>query len=189
MPVINVNDLRAGAAFLENGNLWEVLEYSHTKMGRGTATIRVKVRNLKTGTNTEKTFISGAKVEEADLEKQTGQFLYKDSLHSDFMDPDTFEQFKVLTSILAGDGKFLQEGKEYSLLTFKGEVLKVDIPRTVDLKVVDSPPGVKGDTVSNVYKSAKLENGLEVKVPLFINEGDTVKVDTRSSEYVERVKG
>lgn len=186
--MINVNDLRAGATFQEDGHLFEALEYSHTKMGRGTATIRIKARNLRTGSTTEKTFISGARVEQAELDKKNSQFLYADSSNASFMDPNTFEQFSVPVKVLFGAEKYLQEGKEYSLLAFGNEVLKVDLPRTVDLKVVESPPGVRGDTVSNVYKAAKLENGLEVKVPLFINEGDTVKVDTRSGEYIERVK-
>lgn len=186
--MINVNDLRSGATFQEDGNLYEALEYSHTKMGRGTATIRIKARNLRTGALIEKTFISGAKVEDADLEKRDGQFLYTDTTSATFMDPTTFEQFSVPLKILDGLEKYLQEGKEYQLLVYDDEVLKVELPRTVDLKVIDSPPGVRGDTVSNVYKGAKLENGLEVKVPLFINEGDFVKIDTRTGEYVERVK-
>lgn len=186
--MLNVNDLRGGATFQEDGNLFEVIEYSHTKMGRGTATIRVKVRNLKTGATTEKTFISGARVEEADLDKKDGQFLYKDDSGATFMDPVTFDQFSVPNKILDGGEKYLQEGNNCSVLIFKDQILKVDLPRTVELKVVDSPPGVRGDTVSNVYKAAKLENGLEVKVPLFINNGDIVKVDTRSGEYMERVK-
>lgn len=186
--MLNVNDLRGGTTFQEDGNIWEVLEYSHTKMGRGTATIRVKVRNLKSGSLTEKTFISGARVEEAELEKNEAQFLYRDDKEATFMDNTSFEQFAILNSVLAGAEKFLQDGNTYSLYSFNNQILKVDIPRTVELKVVDSPPGVRGDTVSNVYKGATLENGLEVKVPLFINEGDTVKVDTRSGEYIERVK-
>ncbi len=186
--MINVNDLRSGATFQEDGNLFEVLEYSHTKMGRGTATIRVKVKNLKSGSTTEKTFISGARVEEADLDKKVGQFLYKDDNNATFMDPKTFDQFSVILKILDGGEKYLQEGENYQLLVFKDQVLKVELPRTVELKVVDSPPGIRGDTVSNVYKSAKMENSIEVKVPLFINEGDTIKVDTRSGEYIERVK-
>lgn len=186
--MINVNDLRTGATFQEDGNLFEVLEYSHTKMGRGTATIRVKVKNLKTGSTTEKTFISGARVEEAELDKKDGQFLYKDDKSATFMDPVSFEQFGVDLKVLSGGEKFLQEGNTYSIEIFNDQILKIDLPRTVELKVVDSPPGVRGDTVSNVYKSAKLENDHEVKVPLFINEGDIVKVDTRSGEYIERVK-
>lgn len=186
--MINVNDLRAGATFQEDNNLFEVIEYSHTKMGRGTATIRVKVRNLKTGSTTEKTFISGARVEEADLDKKNGQFLYKDSSSATFMDPVSFDQFSVPNKILAGGEKYLQEGKTYSLLVFKDQILKVEIPRTIEIKVVDSPPGVRGDTVSNVFKGATLENGAIVQVPLFINEGDLIKLDTRSGDYIERVK-
>lgn len=186
--MINVNDLRSGATFQEDNNLFEVIEYSHTKMGRGTATIRVKVRNLKTGSTTEKTFISGARVEEAELDKKSGQFLYKDSTNATFMDPVSFDQFNVDNKILAGDEKYFQEGKTYSLLIFKDQVLKIDLPRTVELKVVESPPGVRGDTVSNVFKNATLENGTVASVPLFINEGDIVKIDTRSGEYIERVK-
>ncbi len=186
--MINVNDLRSGATFQETGNLFEVLEYSHTKMGRGTATIRLKTRNLRTGALTEKTFTSGAKVDDADLDKKNGQFLYFDDSSASFMDPETFEQFSIPIRILSGSEKYLREGQEYSLLVFGTEVLKVDLPRTADLKVIESPPGVRGDTVSNVYKAVKLENGSEVKVPLFINEGDTVKIDTRSGEYIERVK-
>jgi len=186
--MINVNDLRAGANFQETNNIFEVLSYSHTKMGRGTATIRIKTRNLRTGALTEKTFISGAKVEDVDLDKRNGQFLYADTFSANFMDPSTFEQFSVPLKVLSGSEKYLQEGKDYSLLAFGNEVLKVDLPRTVELKVEETPPGVRGDTVSNVYKVAKLENKLEIKVPLFINEGDTVKVDTRSGEYIERIK-
>lgn len=186
--MINVNDLRAGATFQEGKDLFEVLEYSHTKMGRGTATIRVKVKNLKTGSTTEKTFISGARVEEAELDKKEGQYLYKDESNATFMDPITFDQFSVNLKILGEGEKYLQEGNNYSLLVFGDQILKVEFPRTVELKVVDSPPGIRGDTVSNVYKAVKLENGIEVKVPLFINEGDQVKVDTRSGDYIERVK-
>jgi elongation factor P len=186
--MINVNDLRSGAAFQEEKNIFEVLEYSHTKMGRGTATIRIKVRNLRSGSVTEKTYISGARVEEADLEKKTGQFLYADESSVSFMDPVSFEQFSIPLRVMGGSERYLQEGRDYQLLVFGDEVLKVELPRTVDMRIVDSPPGVRGDTVSNVYKNAKLENGLEVKVPLFINEGDLVKVDTRSGEYIERVK-
>lgn len=186
--MINVNDLRNGTTFQDGGNLFEVLEYSHTKMGRGTATIRVKVKNLRTLATTEKTFISSARVEEAQLEKIAGQFLYKDDSDVTFMDPVTFDQFPVPVVVLSGQEKYLKEGENYSLNSFEGKVLSVDLPRTVILKIVEAPPGVRGDTVSNVYKEATVENGIKVKVPLFINPGDSVKVDTRSGEYVERVK-
>ena len=186
--MINVTDLRSGATFQEENNLFEVLEYSHTKMGRGTASIKVKVRNLKTGSITEKSFISGARVDEADLDKKEAQFLYKDDKESTFMDNTTYDQFTVANSLLSGGEKFLKEGESYQLMIFGDQVLKVELPRTVELKVVDSPPGARGDTVANVYKGAVLENGMKVQVPMFIKEGEKVKVDTRSSEYIERVK-
>lgn len=187
--MLNVNDLRAGTTFQEDGNVFEVLDFSHTKMGRGTATIRVKVRNLKTGSTTEKTFISGARVEEADLDEKKGQYLYKDNSEATFMDPLSYDQFTVPVSFLAGQEKFLKEGESYTLNTFQGQVLSVEMPRTAVLKVVEAPPGIRGNTVSNVYKDVTMENGMVTKVPLFINEGDLVKIDTRSGEYVERVKG
>jgi elongation factor P len=186
--MINVNDLRAGTTFQEDKNIFEVLDFSHTKMGRGTATIRVKVKNLKTGATTEKTFISGARVEEADLDKVEAQFLYKDTQSATFMNPTTYDQFSINISVLEGREKYLKEGENYSLLTFDDQILSVEMPRTVVLKIVEAPPGVRGDTVSNVYKDAIVENGVKVKVPLFINEGDSVKIDTRSGEYIERVK-
>ena len=154
--MINVNDLRAGANFQESDSLFEVLEYSHTKMGRGTATIRLRARNLRTGAITEKTFISGARVADAELDKRSGQLLYTNDSSASFMDPVTFEQFTVPLKILSGSEKYLQEGKEYSLLAFGNEVLKVDLPRTLDLRVVDSPPGVRGDTGRIHRKSQKL---------------------------------
>ncbi len=186
--MINVTDLRNGATFAQDGSLFEVLEYSHTKMGRGTATIKVKVRNLKSGAIIEKSFISGARVDEADLEKKEAQFLYRDAKEATFMDNATFEQFAVANTLLDGGEKFLKEGENYQLLASGEQILKVDMPRTVELKVVDSPPGARGDTVANVYKAAILENGMQVQVPMFIKEGEKVKVDTRSGEYIERVK-
>ena len=186
--MLNVTELRNGTTFQEDGNLFEVLEYSHTKMGRGTATIRVKVKNLKSGSTTEKTFISSARVEEAELDKVEGQFLYKDSKEATFMNPTSYDQFSVPTSVMAGQEKYLKEGENYILNTFEDKILSVDLPRTVNLRIVEAPPGVRGDTVSNVYKEAVAENGIKVRVPLFINEGDSVKIDTRSGEYVERIK-
>ncbi|HEY4695026.1 MAG TPA: elongation factor P [Candidatus Nanoarchaeia archaeon] len=186
--MINVTDLRSGTTFQEGGNLFEVLDYSHTKMGRGTATIKIKVRNLRSGATTDKSFISGARVEEADLTKKEGQFLYRDASGPTFMDKSSFEQFSVPNNVLAGAEKFLKEGQSYQLLTFGDQVLKVEIPRTADLKVVESPPGARGDTVANAYKAAVLENDMKIQVPLFIKEGEVIKVDTRSGEYMERVK-
>ena len=186
--MLNVTELRAGTVFRDSQGIWEVVTYKHTKMGRGSATIRVKVRNLKTGATVEKTFTSGQKVEELELVKKKGQFLYSDSSNVVFMDPATFEQFSLAKTSMGGKEKFLREGETYDIFVADGQVLSLEVPKLVVLKVAETGPGVKGDSVSSVTKDAVLENGLKVKVPLFVNNGDKIKVDTRISEYVERVK-
>jgi len=186
--MIPVTDLRSGKVFKDSQGIWEVVSYKHTKMGRGTATIRVKAKNLKTASILEKTFTSGQKVEDIELSKKKGQFLYVDKDNLVFMDPETFEQFSFAKVSTAGKEIFLKESETYDLLVMGDAVFSVEIPKLVVLQVAETGPGVKGDTVSNVYKDATLENGLKIKVPLFINQGDKVKVDTRTLEYVERVK-
>jgi elongation factor P len=186
--MIPVTDLRAGTVFEQEGQLWQVIQYEHIKMGRGSATIKVRVRNVRSGTVTEKSFISGNKVEDAQVERRKVQFLYQDAQEYVFMDSETFEQFPLSLSQLQGQEKFLKEGLEVDLLTYQGQSLGLELPRSLELTVTETGPGVKGNSVSNIYKPAVLENGLSVNVPLFINEGDRVRVDTRSGEYVERVR-
>lgn len=186
--MIPVTGLRAGTVFRDPQGVWEVASYKHTKIGRGGATIRVKVKNLKNGSTLEKTFNSGQKVEDAEVEKKKGQFLYADTKNLVFMDPESFEQFSLPKGAADGKEIFLQEGKPYNLLVAEGDVISIDLPKLVVLKIAETGPGVKGDTVSNVYKQATLENGLVLNVPLFIKSGDSIKVDTRSKDYVERVK-
>ncbi len=186
--MIPVTELHSGTTFKDKGEIFEVTAYQHTKMGRGSANIKVKARNLKTGEPVQKTFISGARVEEADIDKKKLQFLYKDAESLVFMDPKSYEQFPIKNSILGDREKFLKEGESYEVLVFEEAVLNVELPKLMELAITETGPGVKGDTVSNVFKPATLENGLQIKVPLFINQGDSVKVDTRSGEYVERVR-
>ncbi|OGY22054.1 MAG: elongation factor P [Candidatus Woykebacteria bacterium GWA1_44_8] len=186
--MISVTDLRAGIVFKDSQGVWEVSEYRHIKIGRGGATIRIKVKNLKTGATLEKTFNSGQRVEDVEVIKRKGQFLYSDANAVVFMDPGTFEQFSLAKGVLEGKEAFLQEGGTYNLLGVEDQVLAVELPKLVVLKVAETGPGVKGDTVSNAYKDAALENGLKIKVPLFVKSGDLIKVDTRSKEYVERVR-
>lgn len=186
--MINVTDLRSGAAFKDQGNLWEVLEYQHIKVGRGSANIKVKVRNLRSGTITEKSFMSGARVDPAEVEKKEAQFLYLDGSLAYFMDPKSYEQFSLPLSALVGQEKYLQEGGNYNLVCVDEEILSVEMPRTVELKVEDTGPGIKGDSVSSAYKAATLENGMTVQVPLFIKEGEKIRLDTRSGDYLERAK-
>ncbi|OGY25310.1 MAG: elongation factor P [Candidatus Woykebacteria bacterium RBG_16_43_9] len=186
--MLNVNELRAGTTFKDSQGIWEVVTYRHTKMGRGRATIRVKVKNFKTGSTIEKTFTSGQKVDEADISKIKGQFLYSNANDIVFMDNTNFEQFSLSKSVAGGKEMFLKEGDIYDLLAAGDQVLSVDIPKLVTIKVADTGSAVKGDSVSSVTKDAVLENGLKIKVPLFINVGDKIKIDSRTGEYVERVK-
>ena len=186
--MIPVTNLRNGVAFSDSQGLWEVISYRHVKMGRGSATIRVKVPNLKTDSVVEKTFTSGQKVENIEIEKKKGQFLYSDASEIVFMDPATFEQFVLPKTATGGKEKFLKEGQEYDIKAAGDSVLGIEIPKIIVLEVAETGPSVKGDTVSSATKEAVLENGLRIKVPLFINQGDKLRIDTRTNEYVERAK-
>lgn len=188
--MIPVTELRAGATFEISGTPYQVTKYEHVKVGRGNATIKITARNLRTGTVEQMSFNSGAAVEPILTTKRQLQYLYTDSNNAFFMDPKTFEQVEMEKKILGSAVSFLQEGQAVSVLFWadKAEALSVDIPPSVILKVSETGPGVKGNSATNIYKPATLENGLTVKVPLFINLGDKIKVDTRTGEYVERVK-
>lgn len=186
--MINVTDLRNGTVFAEDDALFEVLNYEHIKVGRGSANIKVKVRNLKTGATIDKSYISGARVDEADLDKKKVQFLYADGREFTFMDGVSFEQFSLTKNQIDADTRLLKEGESYDLVTSDGVPLSLNLPRSMEFKIAEADPGVKGDSVSNIMKDATLENGMRVRVPLFIKPGDTVKVDTKTCDYVERVK-
>lgn len=188
MANINASELRAGVVFIEGGNLWQVITYEHNKMGRGSGTIKVKAKNLRSGAITEKSFITGARVEEGDVEKKKTQYLYCEGDTYNFMDPVTFEQFTISKSILGDSAKYLYEGLEVQLVVSGEEALGIELPNSLIYEITETGPEEKGNTVSNVYKEATLSNGLVVKVPMFMHEGDKVKVDTRTGEYVERVK-
>lgn len=185
--MLPVTELRNGAVFQEKGEPWIVLNYEHIKMGRGSANVKLKVRSLRTGHIGEKSFISNAKVVEADVDKVKATYLYQDNQNLNFMAKETFEQFSVPQEVVGGLRKFLKEGMEIVLLIWEGQALSVELPRSVELSVTETGPGVKGDSVSNVLKPATLENGLTINVPLFIHIGDKVRVDTKSGEYIERV--
>lgn len=185
---LNVTELRNGTFFREGNNILQVLTYEHVKMGRGSGTIKVKVKNLKTGSVLEKSFITGARVDEADVEKQKAQFLYRDGDSFNFMDPTSFEQFSISSQVIGDSAKYLKDGLEVILIVSDSEVLGLELPMSLVYEIAETGPGEKGNTVSNVYKEATLDNGLVVKVPMFMNVGEKVKVDTRTGEYVERVK-
>lgn len=185
---MNVTDLRNGVVFKEDSQLLQVLTYEHNKMGRGSGTVKVKVRNLKTGSVTEKSFITGARVEEAGVEKKKAQFLYRDGESFNFMDPGSYEQFALSDSVVGEQAKFLKDGLEVILIVSDEEALALELPNTLIYTIEDTGPEEKGNTVSNVFKDAVLENNLTVKVPMFSKVGDKIKVDTRTGQYVERVK-
>jgi elongation factor P len=185
--MIDVNDLRKGVTFELDGNLFKVIEYAHHKPGRGNATIRIKARNLRSGATLEKTFISGSQVQEARLDFHNVQYLYNDGDNYYFMDQETFEQPGIPKDILGESVGFLQESMECKLTFYKGEPLDIELPTSVDLKVVHAEIAVRGDTATGVTKKVKVETGVEVQVPNFVKEGDTIRVDTRDGSYVTRV--
>ena len=183
--MISVTDLKQGIAYEEDGQVLQVLSYEHIKMGRGSANIKVKVRNLISGSTLEKSYINGANVKDIFLESRQLQFLYKDNEKAFFMDPRSYEQVEVSLLHLSGH-EYLIEGNEAIVQIYNGEALSLQLPPKVSLKVTDTAPGVKGNSASNVYKEATLENGMSVRVPLFINTGDSVVVDTRDGSYTKR---
>lgn len=185
---LNVTELRNGAVFKEGNNIFQVLSYDHVKMGRGSGNVKVKVKNLRSGATVEKSFITSARVEEAEVEKKKAQFLYRDGDSFNFMDPVSFEQFSLQGSVLGDLAKYLKDGLDVLLIVSEGEALVMELPMSLVYEVAETGPGERGNTVSNVYKEATLDNGLIIKVPMFMKVGEKVKVDTRSGEYVERVK-
>lgn len=185
--MIVVSELRAGVIFEESGNLLQVLSYEHIKMGRGSANIKVKVKNLRSGSTTEKSFINGAKVNDVSVLKRDHQYLYKDCENAYFMNPQTFEQISVPLKVIDGD-EFLKEGDTYSISFLNDEALSINLPPKVVLGVTETAPGVKGNSATNVFKDATLENGLAVKVPSFIKTGDRVRIDTRTGAYTEKAQ-
>lgn len=185
---LNVTDLRNGTFFKEGGNILLVVTYEHVKTGRGSGNIKVKVRNLRTGSVVEKSFITGARVDEANVEKKKTQFLYRDGDSFNFMDPQNFEQFSISSRVIGDQAKYLKDGLEVLLIVGEGEALGLELPMSLIYTISETGPGEKGNSVSNVYKDATLDNGLVVKVPMFINVGDKVKVDTRNGEYIERAR-
>ncbi len=185
--MIDVNDLRRGTTFILDGELYKVLEYQHHKPGRGNAIIRTKLRNLRTGATVQQTFLSGDRVQEVRIERRGVQYLYNDGDLYYFMDTETYDQVGVPAYLLEGQTGYLKEGMELVISMYENQPIEVELPTAVDLQVVDTEVAVAGDTATNVMKKATLETGLEIQVPLFVQAGDIVRVDTRTGEYVTRV--
>lgn len=185
--MIDVNELRNGVTFELDDNLFKVVEYSHHKPGRGKATIRTKVRDLRTGKLLEKSFISGDRVQDIRLDYREAQYLYQDGDFYCFMDTETYEQ-PILNREALGDAlNYLKEGLQVKLTFFEREPLEIELPTTVDLNIVEAEFAVKGDTATGANKMVTVETGLQVQVPLFVEKGDTIRVDTRDGSYVTRV--
>jgi elongation factor P len=185
--MISTGDLKKGVAIELDGELWQILDYHHIKMGRGSAQVRITLRNIKRGQTVERSFQAGTKWPRASMERRPVQFLYRDDDDYHFMDTDSYDQFALRGEQLGDAVQYLKDGMMVDRTTYQGETIGVELPVTVDLRVMSTEPGYAGDTASGARKPATLESGLTVQVPLFVGEGDVVRVDTRTGEYQTRV--
>ena len=184
--MISAGDFRNGVTFEMDGNVVQIIEFQHVKPGKGAAFVRTKIRNVISGAVTEKTFNPTDKYPTAFVERKDMQYLYRDGDLYYFMDNETYENIPISASTLGDNFKFVKENMDVKVLSYKGNVFGVEPPFFIELEVTQTDPGFKGDTATNAKKPATLETGAEIRVPLFINEGDHIKVDTRTGEYMER---
>ncbi|MBS4194629.1 elongation factor P [Lederbergia citri] len=184
--MISVNDFRTGLTIETDGGIWRVIDFQHVKPGKGAAFVRSKLRNLRTGAIQEKTFRAGEKVERAQIDNKRMQYLYANGNMHVFMDNESYEQIELPASQIEYELKFLQENMEVHIIMYNGETLGVELPNTVELEVVETDPGIKGDTASGGSKPAKMETGLVVQVPFFVNAGDKLVINTSEGSYVSR---
>ena len=187
MPAISTNDLKNGITLEIDKVLYQVVEFQHVKPGKGGAFVRSKLRNLRNGAVIDRTFNAGVRVEQALLEKKDMQFLYRDGDDYVFMDQETYDQENVAPSALGDAADYMIENSVALIAFYNGEIITVEIPASVELTIAETEPGIQGDRVSGARKPATLETGKVVQVPLFINIGDRIKVDTRSGDYMTRV--
>lgn len=185
--VYSAGDFRNGTTFEMDGAVYRIVEFQHVKPGKGSAFVRTKIKNVVTGAVLEKTFNPSEKFPAAEVEKKEMQYLYNDEDLYYFMDNETYEQIPLNKEQIGDSLKFLKENMNVKLLSVKGKVFSIELPINVELKVEYTEPGFAGNTATTSGKPAKLENGYEVQVPMFVNTGDIVKIDTRTGEYVERV--
>ncbi len=185
--MISTGDLRRGIVIEIDGEIWQVLEYNHIKMGRGSAQVRIKLRNVRRGQTVERTFQAGEKWPRAFLEQRQVQFLYSDGNDYNFMDTESYEQFAITRDKLGDAALYLTDGMTLERTSYEGETIGVELPISVDMKIVETEPGFAGDTQSGARKPATTESGVVVQVPLFVDVGDTIRVDTRTGEYQTRV--
>ena len=185
---VSTNDLKNGMTLELDGTLFQVVEFQHVKPGKGGAFVRTKLRNVRSGAVVERTFNAGVKVGLARVERKDMQYLYRDGDAFTFMDMDSYEQIPVDAGVVGGGASWLSEGSSAQVSMHLGTPIAVELPASVQLTITKTQPAVKGDTKTNAMKPAVLETGVEIQVPMFVDEGERVKVDTRSGEYIERVK-
>ena len=186
--MVTAGDFRNGVTFEMDGNVYSIIEFQHVKPGKGAAFVRTKIRNVISGAVTEKTFNPNDKYPTAFIERKDMEYLYNDGDLYYFMDSETYEQLPISPNVLGDNFRFVKENMVCKVLSYKGNVFGIEPPNFVELQVTETEPGVKGDTATNVTKPATLETGAEIKVPIFINEGEMIEIDTRDGSYVSRVK-
>ena len=184
--MVTAGDFRNGVTFEMDGNVYSIIEFQHVKPGKGAAFVRTKIRNVISGAVTEKTFNPNDKYPTAFIERKDMEYLYNDGDLYYFMDSETYEQLPISPNVLGDNFRFVKENMVCKVLSYKGNVFGIEPPNFVELQVTETEPGVKGDTATNVTKPATLETGAEIKVPIFINEGEMIRADTRTGEYMER---
>ena len=184
--MVTAGDFRNGMTFDMDGDVYQIIEFQHVKPGKGAAFVRTKLRNVISGSVVDKTFNPTDKYPTAYIERREMQYLYQDGDLYYFMDNETYEQEPIDSHKLGDNFKFVKENMECKILSYKGNVFGVEPPTFVELQITNTEPGVKGDTATNATKPATLETGAEIRVPLFINEGDMIRIDTRTGEYMER---
>lgn len=184
--MININDIKNGMTVLIDGNIYLIVEFQHVKPGKGPAFVRIKLKNLRTGSTIEQTFNTNIKFEKAIIEKKPMQYLYSNGNMYNFMNMETYEQIELSSAQIGENAKYLKDGLDVELSFFKGELLGVILPEKIEMEVIHTEPAVKGNTTNNATKDAELETGLTVRVPLFIEQGEHIIVNTRDGKYDSR---
>ncbi|KJD44053.1 elongation factor P [Paenibacillus sp. NRS-1782] len=184
--MINVNDFKTGLTVEVDGDIFTVLDFQHVKPGKGAAFVRSKLKNLRNGNTVERTFRAGETIGRAQIENRGVSYLYASADEHTFMDNETYDQFNLSSDQLKWELNFLQENMNVNIISYNGEILGINLPNSVELKVIDTEPGIKGNTATGATKNAKVETGLNVQVPLFINQDDVLLIDTRDGKYISR---
>lgn len=184
--MINVNDFKTGLTVEVDGDIFTVLDFQHVKPGKGAAFVRSKLKNLRNGNTVERTFRAGETIGRAQIENRGVSYLYASADDHTFMDNETYDQFTLSSGQLKWELNFLKENMNVNIVSYNGEILGINLPTSVELKVVETEPGIKGNTATGATKNAKLETGLNVQVPLFINQDDVLLIDTRDGKYMSR---